>query len=107
LRDPVNAFCKFGKRLPSGTPTHQSCGERLIALRHWMSGGIEFENSAAVEKQGQRQEYIGVGSSDAELSLHLFKRDSFGLRIKKENDKKLKPHHHSKEHKGIPAGRRG
>jgi len=44
---------------------------------------------------------------DAELSLHLFKRDSFSLRKKEENDKKLKPHHESKEDEGIPAGRCG
>ena len=45
-------------------------------------------------------------SGNAELSLHLFERDSFGLRIKEENNKKLNPHHHRKEHEGIPAGRR-
>src|SRR5712691_12826169 len=46
-------------------------------------------------------------SGDAELSLHLFKRDSFSLGIKEENNKKLKPHHESKEHEGIPARRCG
>src|SRR5437879_11040235 len=45
-------------------------------------------------------------SGNAELSLHLFERDSLGLRIKEENHKKLNPHHHGKEHEGIPAGRR-
>src|SRR6266704_6314535 len=45
-------------------------------------------------------------SGNAELSLHLFERHSLGLRIKEENNKKLNPHHHSKEHEGIPAGRR-
>ncbi len=44
---------------------------------------------------------------DAELPLHLFKRDSFSLRIKEENNKKLKHHHQSEEHKGISTGRRG
>src|SRR5712692_6794272 len=48
----------------------------------------------------------GMRSGNAELSLHLFERDSLGLRIKEENNKKLNPHHHSKEHEGIPAGRR-
>src|SRR6266436_1624085 len=48
----------------------------------------------------------GMRSGNAELSLHLFEGDSFGLRIKEENNKKLNPHHHSKEHEGIPAGRR-